>query len=68
MLCWYCEKNTMQPDPNAEKGWFRCSECDATWVKVPVLGRVIVSRERDDTTGKSKFKSRAAKKRKGIKK
>lgn len=38
MKCWYCGKETMLPRGGAGRAWYSCSECGATWIKVPGLG------------------------------
>ena len=49
----------MSPFEDLGKGWFKCSQCGATWIEVPPLGPSALSTERDDTTGERKYKSRA---------
>ena len=34
MKCWFCEKGTMEEALDLGSGWFRCSECGATWIKM----------------------------------
>ena len=33
MKCWYCGHKTMFPWESLGKGWFKCSDCGATWIK-----------------------------------
>jgi len=34
MQCWNCGLKTMQPSKDLGKGWFKCSDCGATWAKL----------------------------------
>ena len=38
MKCWNCGLDTMHPSEDLGKGWFKCSDCKATWTEVPVPG------------------------------
>ena len=42
MKCWYCMKNTMEQDPDLGNGWFKCSNCKATWIKIGKLGQLAL--------------------------
>lgn len=42
MKCWYCGKETMEEAPELGMGWFKCSECGATWIKMPELAEVAL--------------------------
>lgn len=33
MKCWYCQKVEMVEAAELGKGWFKCPECGATWIK-----------------------------------
>ena len=33
MKCWNCGHKTMFPWESLGKGWFKCSDCGATWIK-----------------------------------
>jgi hypothetical protein len=35
-FCWSCGKSTMQPF----EGHYKCMDCGATWVDIPVPGKV----------------------------
>ena len=30
IICWHCEKMTMEPAPELGSGWRKCSNCGAT--------------------------------------
>lgn len=34
MKCWCCGANTMVEAPELGSGWFKCANCEATWVKM----------------------------------
>ena len=34
MKCWNCGKKTMFPWEDLGIGWFKCSGCGATWIKM----------------------------------
>jgi len=57
MLCWYCEKAQMAPWEDLGKGWFKCPDCGATWIKPLELAPSVMSFEHDDATGRTKRKS-----------
>ena len=68
MLCWNCGLKTMQPWEDLGKGWFKCSDCGATWVKPLKLGMSPISIVRDDTCGLTKYKPRSVHKARKAKK
>jgi len=35
MRCWYCGEEKMVEAPDLGSAWFKCSECGATWTRVP---------------------------------
>lgn len=68
MKCWYCLVGLMKEAKDLRKGWYRCSSCGATWVKVPILGPSPISIEYDEVTGGTKYKARRVTKGKKAKK
>lgn len=38
MKCWYCKKAEMEEDKELGKEWFKCPECNATWVDTSKMG------------------------------
>lgn len=56
MKCWYCEGETMVEAPDLGKGWFKCSNCGGTWIRVPELGSPAATVESGGSDGRSKRK------------
>ena len=63
MLCWCCEKAQMEDAPKVGRGWKRCPECGATWIKPIKLAPLLATIERDSSTGRTKWKSRPVSKK-----
>jgi len=41
MKCWNCGLGMMSPWEELGKGWFKCSNCGATWTEVPIPRQAI---------------------------
>ena len=69
MKCWNCGQDTMSPWETLGKGWFKCSSCEATDVKMPELSFIPISVERvRKGEGWTKYKARPLLRRKKAKK
>lgn len=69
MKCWYCGQETMEEAPNLGKGWFECSSCFATWIKVPKLGaETIVEERRSNASSPNVTRYRPSLRQRGIRK
>ena len=68
MQCWNCGMEIMKPCDELWKGWFKCSDCGATWVKPLVPGQatgmetVILADGRKVKHYKAKLAKKKAKK------
>ena len=68
MKCWNCGLDTMKPCDELGKGWFKCSDCGATWVKMPELVEGALGGTWKDKDGFSHWHSVPLRKRKKAKK
>lgn len=62
MKCWNCGLDTMSPWETLGKGWFKCSDCGATWTKIPKPGQAISQETIIHSSGKRSkhFKAKLA--------
>lgn len=51
LLCWSCGHMRMCPAEDLGKGWFKCADCEATWIKPLSLGKYPLSAKKDYATG-----------------
>ena len=58
--CWNCGKNEMCPSEDLGKGWFKCSNCGATWGTVPKCKAPIIVLKSDRLQGVSSSPSGSA--------
>ena len=68
MKCWNCGLETMWPSKDLDKGWFKCSDCGATWSEIPEPGQNALGGIWKDKGGISHYHSVTPKKRKKAKK
>ena len=65
MKCWYCGVEPMAPFETLGKGWFKCSDCGATWIKMQEFSTMPISIERVNKYSKrTKYKAHAIRRRK----
>ena len=64
MKCWHCGHKTMFPWESLGKGWFKCSDCGATWTKKQEFTVIPISIERVSKGSEyTKYKARAIRRR-----
>jgi len=64
MKCWNCGHKTMFPWESYGKGWFKCSDCGATWTKMQEFTVIPISIERLSKGSKyTKYKARVIRRR-----
>ena len=68
MKCWYCGVEPMSPFETLGKGWYKCSECGATFIKILEVGSSALGSTWKGAEGQRHYHSRAVPKKRGVKK
>ena len=68
MKCWFCGVEPMSPFETLGKGWHKCSECGATFIKMLQVDSSALGSTYKKADGFTAYHSRAVPKKRRVKK